>query len=195
MPLPSRPAFRAAARLPARALALLFAGLGLMVLAAVGFALWPGERAAAPQARSVIPQKVDFPAPELHLTTLDGAPVSLSALRGSVVLLNNWATWCPPCREEMPALAAYQQKHGGQNFTVIAVNAEEDADTVLEYLRKTGLQLPVWLDAKGSLFDVFGYDSLPTSFVVDPSGVVRLMWAGPISLPVLEEYVTPLHSP
>jgi peroxiredoxin len=141
---------------------------------------------------SVIPQEVDFPAPELEISDLNGDPVSLADYRDKVVLVNTWATWCPGCEAEMPELQAFSQTHQEADFIVIAVNAEETADQLIPFVEKQGLTFPIWLDAKKDVYRVFKSRHLPSSYVIDRSGTVRLAWYGPISKEVLEIYVTPL---
>ncbi|MEY2816913.1 MAG: hypothetical protein RL275_376, partial [Chloroflexota bacterium] len=100
---------------------------GVFVL--VGFALLaalqkPGDASASNEiSNSVVPVKVDFPAPGLALENVSGAAESLKDFRGRVVLVNNWATWCPPCKAEMPSLQKYYAAHQEEGFTLVAINA------------------------------------------------------------------------
>lgn len=130
--------------------------------------------------------------PRLELIDLQGNPVSLaSAASGKVVLVNNWATWCPPCRAEMPELQAYYQAHAGQDFSVIAIESGEPADTVASFVRRFGMTFPVWLDPSGAALDYFKNWNLPSSYVVNQQGIVLMSWTGPINRATLEKYVTP----
>ncbi len=110
--------------------ALGIAGLALMVLGAVSlvYLATPKADPLIPKKDwvSVVPEIVDFPAPELNLTDLDGNPVSLSDTIGQVVLVNNWAFWCPPCRAELPELQAYYDAHRQQGLTVIGIEAGDE---------------------------------------------------------------------
>ncbi len=141
---------------------------------------------------SVIPQEVEFSAPELTLSDMNGDPVSLADHRESIILVNTWATWCPGCEAEMPELQAYAQSHAQDNFLVIGINAEESAQQITPFLDKMGLSFPIWLDADKQTYRAFNSSHLPSSFVIDRSGTVRLAWYGPISLEIMEIYVTPL---
>ncbi len=176
------------------ALGLGLIGAGLLVLGVVAWALLPGwSRVASSQAQnSVIPVEVNFPAPELHLSDLRGNPVSLADYRGQVVLVNNWATWCPPCKAEMPALQAYYEKHHHQNFTIVAIEAGEPPAEVVAFVQQYGLTFPIWLDPDQKATAAFRNPGLPSSYVIDPEGTVRLAWTGAISREMLEKYVTPL---
>ncbi|MBU2611100.1 MAG: TlpA family protein disulfide reductase [Chloroflexi bacterium] len=173
---------------------MVFLASGLFLFgAAVIFAL-PGaeEEVITRGEASSIPVTVNYPAPELTLSDLQGNPSSLTDYLGQVVLVNNWATWCPPCKAEMPALQAYYQTHTAQGFVILGIEAGEPADEVTAFVEQYGLTFPVWLDAKGLALEAFRNFSLPSSYVIDRDGVVRLAWSGAISREMLEKYVTPV---
>jgi thiol-disulfide isomerase/thioredoxin len=175
-----------------RALPLLFLGIGLLLItAAVYFLL---QNNAAPSSDlSTIPVTVDYPAPELSLTSLDGSPASLADYRGKVVLVNLWATWCPPCKEEMPALETFYRKHAGDGFTIVAINDGDPTADVVQFVKDYGLTFPVWLDPTYIATEkAFKTLNLPSSFVIDRDGQIVLSWVGGINLRTLEKYVTPL---
>jgi len=138
------------------------------------------------------PANVSFAAPKLSLTALDETSVSLDDYRGKVVLVNNWATWCPPCKAEMPELQAYYTKHAHQGFVVVAIESGEPASTVTEYAQAYELSFPIWLDPHGAAVDAFKNWDLPSSYLIDPEGMIRMSWTGPINQATLEKYVTPL---
>ena len=169
-------------------------GLGLLVLGVAAIVLLPkpGISSGAVRSFAAIPAEVSFPAPELELSDLQGNPVSLANLRGQVVLVNNWATWCPTCKEEMPVLEAYFKKHRDQNFTLIAIEAGEPAAEVADFVRRYQLTFQVWLDPGSAATTAFRNDALPSSYVIDPGGTVRLAWSGAIDQDSLEKYVTPV---
>ncbi len=141
---------------------------------------------------SAIPVAVNYPAPELALTGLSGAQESLGDYTGSVVLVNNWATWCPPCKAEMPSLQAFFDRHAASGFTIIAIDAGDPPAEVAGFVADYGLTFPVWLDPGNEALDAFKNMSLPNSYVIDRTGMVRLAWTGAVSLAVLEEYVAPI---
>jgi cytochrome c biogenesis protein CcmG, thiol:disulfide interchange protein DsbE len=181
-----------------RILPLALIGLGLILLGAVAFILLPKSDGASSlseqedRSPGTVPAAVDYPTPELNLTDLQGNPVSLTDQLGRWVLVNNWATWCPPCKAEMPALQAFYDDHHDQNFTLIAIEAGEPVEQVAEYIKKNNLRFTVWPDPQQKVYDAFHNPALPTSWVIDPRGQVRLTWSGAISREMLEKYITPL---
>ena len=142
--------------------------------------------------RSVTPVSVNYPAPALSLQNIDGQTESLTDLLGQVVLVNNWATWCPPCKAEIPTLEAYYKAHTADGFVIIGVEAGEPQNDVLKFVQESGMSYPVWIDLNGAALDAFNNKNLPSSYVIDRSGTVRLAWVGEISSEMLEKYVTPL---
>ena len=135
------------------------------------------------------------PAPAFEARTLDGRNVGTVALQGKVILLHFWATWCPPCREEMPALDAFYQAHRAEGFEVVAISVDVDADLakVREFAKPFAFAV-----AMRSAAHVDGYGrirALPLTFVIDRNGVMRKAeWTGEqqIDTSSLEKYVLPL---
>ena len=166
-------------------------GLFLIGIAVVLLASPKSDSRATSQS-SVVPLEVNFAAPELSLQNINGKTESLSDYRGNVVLVNNWATWCPPCKAEMPTLAAYYNEHSPEGFTIIAVEAGEPLESVAQFAKDYNLKFSVWLDPDGASLKAFGNGNLPNSYVIDRSGTVRYAWTGEISQAMLEKYVTPL---
>jgi cytochrome c biogenesis protein CcmG/thiol:disulfide interchange protein DsbE len=171
-------------------------GIGL-VLAGISASLLLKDYVAAGDLGganlSAIPMSVHFSAPELSLRDLSGRQGALSGFRGRVVLVNLWAAWCPPCKAEMPALQEFHESYREAGFTVLAVNDGESRSVVQRFVDERGLSFPVWLDPTYEASDVaFRSSSLPSSYVIDRSGVVRLMWVGPIDVPMLEKHVLPI---
>src|SRR5712692_9748947 len=119
------------------------------------------------------PPLVGGPAPEITLKDLQGQEVKLSDLRGKIVLLNFWATWCKPCKEEMPAMQAVYEKLRDQGFVVLAVNELEDTDRVIEHIRTHGHTFPVVMDHDNRVANRYGVVGLPASFLIDRQGIVR----------------------
>ncbi len=170
---------------------LLLLGLGLALIAASGYFIL--RTSPPPADLEVVPAQTAFPSPELILTDLQGVSRSLADYRGQVVLVNLWATWCPPCKAEMPTLQAYHDKYDEKGFTVIAINDGDPAEDVVQFVRDYQLTFPVWLDPTYIATEqAFKTMNLPTSFVIDRSGTVRLFWVGEISAKALEKYVTPI---
>jgi len=173
---------------PVRFYAALMIGAGLVVIGIVLFMLLYNP-AASSDDLSAVPAKVDFSSPKLTLEDLSGLPVSLDDYLGKVVLVNLWATWCPPCREEMPVLQTFYEDHKVDGFVLVAINQEEPREVVEPFVKEFGLTFPVWLDLDYQAEQEFNTNSLPSSFVVDRTGRVRLMWFGGISKKNLEKYV------
>jgi peroxiredoxin len=119
------------------------------------------------------PPLVGSPAPEIGLKDLQGQEVRLSGLRGKIVLLNFWATWCKPCKEEMPAMQASYDKLRDQGFVVLAVNELEDAQKVAEHIRSHGHTFLVVMDHDNRVANRYGVVGLPASFLIDRQGIVR----------------------
>ena len=172
------------------------AGLGLLL---AGGAIWrlSSNRSAAdalqPTDFSAVPARVAFDAPPIQLKDLDGAQHALSDYAGQVVLVNLWATWCPPCAAEMPILQRFYERHRNDGFTVVAIEDGDPPQDVQSFIGARGLTFPVWLDPTYEATDrAFKTDNLPSSYVVDRGGVVRLMWFGAINEANLEKYLTPL---
>jgi thiol-disulfide isomerase/thioredoxin len=180
-------------------MAMVLIGAGLVFLGGLAMILLPRFTAGAnaPQESiadyaSVTPFEVDFAAPELNLIDLQGEPVALSDYRGQVVLVNNWAFWCPPCRAEMPVLQEYYDAHRHQDFVVIGIEAGDELVDVEYHVDLYKLSFPIWLDLETEALRAFNNPSLPNSYVIDAEGRVRLAWSGPVDRATLEKYVTPL---
>ncbi len=168
---------------------LLIAGLVLIVAAILALV----QNTAPPAEPSAVPIQVNYAAPELTLTNTLGETQSLAQYRGQVVLVNLWATWCPPCKAEMPALQAFYEKHANDGFTIVAINDGDPTGDVLKFVDEYQLTFPVWLDPTYIATEqAFRTLNLPSSFVIDREGTIRLTWVGGISRRMLEEHVTPL---
>ncbi len=119
-------------------------------------------------------------APEFSLQALDGKLVNLSDYRGKVVLVHFWATWCPPCVDEMPTLERLHRTRKGKDFDILAISVDEDAaGAVAAFMRKNGLSLPVLLDPSRTAAELYGTFKLPETYIVDREGVVRYKEIGP----------------
>ena len=173
-----------------RLVPLLIIGLGLI---AFGLAL-PGllTKADSDDEFSVVPSRVNFKAPELALADLSGQKVNLADFREQIILVNNWATWCPPCKSEMPTLQKYFQEHARQGFILIGIEAGDTIEEVASFVSEHQLTFPIWLDPNEKSLAAFHNDSLPSSYVIDHDGTVVLAWTGPIGHAMLEKYLTPL---
>ena len=173
---------------------LIYIAIGVFLVAAAGLYLlsFYADRTMDDGALSAVPATANYPAPELALTDLDGNPVALSDHIGQVVLVNNWASWCPPCQAEMPDLQAYYAEHADEGFIVIGIDAGEPEATVRTFVEQYSLTFPIWLDLRMEALYVFQNPDLPSSYVIDREGTVRRHWTGQISIRMLDRYVTPL---
>lgn len=151
------------------------------------------DESAGPVADTAAPLP-DHPAPEFSLADTGGTMVSLRELRGKVVLINVWATWCPPCRAEMPAIQAVYEQYRDQGFVVLAVNFREDPAAVTTYLAEQGLTFPALLDYDGAVGAAYQARALPASFFVDRRGVIRTVYHGPMPRGVIAGTVEQLLS-
>jgi cytochrome c biogenesis protein CcmG/thiol:disulfide interchange protein DsbE len=165
----------------------LLAGLlaGLLVFAGLpGQWLWSrpaGVATGGPTAAPAPAPVAGAPAPDFTLSSLAGQPVKLSALKGQVVLINFWATWCGPCKEEMPAIQQAYDARKGQGFTVLAVNLNEPAGDVQGYINNLKLNFPVLLDAGDAVSTLYRVRGYPTSFFIDRNGTVAVEHVGMMS--------------
>jgi len=173
---------------------LTFIAGGIFILGAALIPLLVDARQKAHENAAPIwaPVNTVYPAPQLVLVDLQGNPVSIDDYRGQVILVNNWAIWCPPCKLEMPELQAYYAAHATEGFVVLAIESGEPTDQVASYVQEYGLTFPVFLDPHSTALEAFNNWNLPSSYIIDRQGVVRLSWTGGINQPTLEQYVTPL---
>ena len=117
---------------------------------------------------TVFPKPMDLE--DFSVKTPAGSTTSLGAQKGKIVLLNFWATWCPPCQAEMPAIQTLWNKNKDKAFTVMGVSIGEDPKTVADYIAKKGYGYPVFVDPSGRIGSLFGARSIPTTYVVDKAG-------------------------
>lgn len=129
-----------------------------------------------------------FRAPDFALLNLAGQEVSLGDFRGQLVLINFWATWCPPCRAELPAIQAQYQN--SDDLVVLGVNFQEKSSDVKPFVEAEGLTFPILLDESGGVALMYRARGLPTSFLVDAEGIVTAVHIGPMTDSQLEDYVT-----
>jgi cytochrome c biogenesis protein CcmG, thiol:disulfide interchange protein DsbE len=131
--------------------------------------------------------EVGQPAPDFTLERPDQASLRLADYRGSVVLLNFWATWCTPCRAEMPEIEQVYQANRARGFQVLAVNLQEGAAEVQPFMSELGLSFPALLDRDGTVSRLYRARALPSSFLIDRSGTVQYIRIGTLTRSALEE--------
>jgi cytochrome c biogenesis protein CcmG, thiol:disulfide interchange protein DsbE len=165
----------------ARAFAVFIVALALVALLGFGLVARGGDNLAPGD-----------PVPDAELPRLDGEGTgSIADLRGKWVLVNFWASWCDPCRDEAPALQDFYERHGGDRFVVLGIDSQDLSGDALGFVDEFGLTYPMLRDAEGERFDEFGITGLPESFLVDPNGGVSLIRRGPVDGEYLERYVAP----
>ena len=118
------------------------------------------------------------PAPDFTLPARDGGTVQLSSLKGQVVMINFWATWCGPCRQEMPLLEQLQAKYEPLGFTLLGVNVETDSAAASAWLKGVPVSFPILFDTKNAVAEQFGVMGMPSSVFVDREGRVRHVHRG-----------------
>jgi len=163
-----------------------------IVLLLIGIAAGCGSQAssqATPAAQELPAPRVGYPAPDFTLTDLEGKRWTLSELRGKPILLNFWATWCYPCRFEMPAIGAVYERFVDQGFVVVAVNVLESRDRAAAFAEEFGLTFPVLLDSSGKVADAYQARFIPTSFFVDREGVINDKHMGAMTEEAIEKYL------
>ena len=148
----------------------------VVVILLVGFAVYVTTN--LPTTISVVAGES---APDFQLEDTKGNQVSLAALRGKVVLVNFWATWCPPCREEMPAMERLNEVMASDDFVMLAINTETKGRTVVpEFLKKTPYTFPILFDDKEVVQQQYGVYKFPESFVIRKDGTVDQKIVGPL---------------
>ena len=169
------------------ALALLFVGGGWTWFSRVPASI--GSVGQIPSPRE------GFPAPDFTLNTLAGGPATLSALRGQVVIVNLWASWCGPCRAEMPAIQKVYAANRARGLTVLAVNStiQDSVPDARAFAQNLGLTFPILLDSDGAVGRRYLLRALPSTFFVDRQGVIRtVVFGGPMSVATIQTKIEAL---
>ena len=139
--------------------------------------------AAACEGKGPTPApQVGSPAPEYSAKSLAGDSVSLAGLRGKVVLLNVWATWCAPCREEIPALQRLHQAHAARGLEVVgvSVDAPGEEESIRDFVKEFGVTYPIWYDEENTVTPTFRLIGVPSTFLIDREGKIAWKFLGPV---------------
>ncbi|MDR2783706.1 MAG: TlpA family protein disulfide reductase [Treponema sp.] len=127
--------------------------------------------------RARIPVRKPAPVRNFTVRMLDGSTQKLSGLKGNVVFLNFWATWCGPCRTEMPSMETLYQRFKDRSFVMLAIDLQEDSEDVSSFMRQMGLTFPVGID-DGPIGSMYGISAIPTTFIIDKNGYIIATIAG-----------------
>ena len=137
---------------------------------------------------------VDQAAPDFVAQTPAGKTIRLSDLKGSLVALNFWATWCGPCRVEMPELDDASKRYSSDKLVILGVDAGEDASAVQNYFSQLNLGFQTVLDPNGTVVDLYEIKAFPTTIWIDTKGIVRAKHLGPLTRDFIDRYVADLKS-
>jgi cytochrome c biogenesis protein CcmG/thiol:disulfide interchange protein DsbE len=171
------------------------------VLIGRGFATWAasivaaasaGPRQAPSSGAALRASLVGRPAPALSLRDLEGRPLDLTRYRGKVVLLDFWATWCVPCREEIPQFVKLQKKYGARGLAVIGISMDDERAPVAAFYRQHAMNYPVAMGTAAVAERYGGILGLPVAFVIDRSGRVDKRYDGQVELSQLERELVSL---
>lgn len=170
--------------------------VSLLLLIAGAAWTWASAVPASATTGGKIPSpREGFVAPDFTLDTLGGDPVTLSDLRGRVVVINLWASWCPPCRAEMPALQAAHEADKDRGLVILAVDMtyQDSVDDAAAFVEELGLTFPVLLDRDGTVARQYLLRALPSTYFVGPDGIIRQATiGGPMSEATIRSEVSRL---
>jgi peroxiredoxin len=164
--------------------------IGHVFISTLGSNLWEKAEAAASSSR--VGLKIGQEAPDFELTDRKGQLFKLSDYRDKTVVLNFWATWCPPCRAEMPELQKFYERIGDNNVVILAVNAtnsEASINMVGDWLHVRGYTFPVLFDSKGDLTQTYNIAAFPSTYIIQPGGLIQKKHQGPMNEAMLKEAV------
>jgi peroxiredoxin len=168
----------------------LLIGLAMGAIVFIGLPTFGSNGSAATNVGGGAPAPapiVGSPAPDFTLKNIKDESITLSDLKGKPVLINFWATWCGPCRVEMPAIEAAYQAHKGEGFTVLAVDADEPKADVVEFVNALDLTFEVLLDPGLAVNDLYRIRAYPSSFFIGRDGVVAAYQIGTMTEPQLAD--------
>ena len=161
-------------RAPVKKGSMTYAWIGLAVIAVVaGYYIYGrGESNAGSAMKPMLPPgELAGSAPAFTLTDLNGKPVSLADFRGKVVVLNFWATWCPPCRREIPDFIDLQREYGSRGVQIVGI-ALDEPEKVQAFARQNGMNYPVLLGSDEISMKYGGIEGIPTTFIIDRDGKI-----------------------
>ena len=164
----------------------------LILIAGLAWVYLSADKTGASSSGTVAAPQQGFLAPDFTLTTTAGETIRLSDLHGQAVLINLWATWCPPCRAEMPAIEKVYNEYKDQGFVVLAIDMtyQDDASAVPSFVLEHGLTFPILLDQTGEIARAYQLRSLPSSFFITRDGIIHeVVIGGPMAEALLRTRV------
>lgn len=150
----------------------------ILVIIIVGMLGWAVYDFVINRDSTEVGTSVGDMAPDIELTTLNGETVKLSDYRGNKVFVNFWATWCPPCRAEMPDIQKFDNDEDVQILAVNLTSTEKSVDDVQKFVDELGLTFPILKDEKGKVEQMYKVNAYPTSYLIDSDGVIRKVALG-----------------
>ncbi len=154
-----------------------------ILAASAGWIAWTALVTPTPTGGRIPAPRQGFLAPDFELVSLEGETIRLSQLAGEPALVNIWASWCPPCKAEMPDMQRIYEDYGPRGFHILGVNAtnQDSLQAASAFVQQEGLKFPILLDTDGSVTRKYAVQALPTSFFIDRAGIVReVMIGGPM---------------
>jgi peroxiredoxin len=176
-------------------------GKMVLIFIVIGLASWSVyDYLLQPQSEETKVEIDDVPvvinvgeqAPNFALNTLTGEEIELTDLRGNTVVLNIWATWCPPCQAEMPEMVKFYEEHSEQDIEILAINmtnSEKNIENVETFNKEYELNFPVLLDQQGEIASVYKAFTIPTTYIIDENGIIVGKIAGPMSYEWMEKHI------
>jgi cytochrome c biogenesis protein CcmG, thiol:disulfide interchange protein DsbE len=177
---------RRKARVKLKALLFLLGGLSIGVL--LGFSILFNGSNSNTASTQHLPPTVGSPVKDFTLDNLQGEAVKIGGKKGQPLVLNFWATWCPPCKEEMPLLEIYAKTYSGQ-VTIIGVDYGEEKNVVQQFVEEKQITFPILLDQSGIVSDMFFVRNYPMTFFIDKDGVLRAQHLGQLTQDVMVRYM------
>jgi peroxiredoxin len=166
--------------------------IGLVVIVGVVLALTLSAPGSTRTSAWLSPAKVGQPIGNFTLTDVNGVTHSIGDYKGRPVLINAWATWCPPCRGELPDLNAFYLKHQAEGFELLAINSGESQPVVADFIKQMGYSFPALVDESRGVLSNLGVDGLPTSILVGRDGTVKYIHIGGLSPDMIRTQLEPL---
>ncbi len=149
------------------------------------------ENTTDPASQQSEDLKIGTKAPDFELKTLSGETVKLSSFKGKKVMLNFWATWCPPCKAEMPEMEQFY-KQGNNDVVILAVNIDTEND-VKGFADKNGITFPILLDKENKVNGMYQIISIPTTFFIDRNGVIKNKYTGSMKQDMMKQFTDEIN--